>query len=98
MKCPMCEGKLIDKKVPYSFKGIFFGVFDAYVCNNCNESFMREKHLQSIEKFAKRMGLWGAEIIPHIDNSSFDKDNLFQIPIPQLFNKPDIQYVVTSVK
>lgn len=99
MKCPICEAKLIEKKIPYSFKGIYFGLFDAYVCDKCNESFIKEKHLQSIEDFAKKMGLWGTEIIPHIDVASTNKNNLSIIRFSQLFNRYNPgPYLVASVK
>jgi len=99
MKCPLCDGKLVESKVQYSFKGINFGFFDAYVCTKCKESFIREKHLQAIEDFAKERGVWGIGIIPHFDISTANKNSLLQINIPQLFNRNEpMPYYVASVR
>jgi len=99
MKCQICSGKLIEKKISYSFKGIYFGIFDAYICDKCKEAFIREKHLQSIEDFAKKMGVWGAGVIPHIDVSTMNKDNLIFVKFSQLFNKYEpAPYCVASIK
>lgn len=99
MKCPLCEGTLINGKTPYSFKGIYFGIFDAYVCTKCHESFIREKHLLAIEKFAKERGVWGVRVIPHFDVSTANKNGLLKINIPQLFNRyTPVPYCVTSVR
>jgi hypothetical protein len=99
MKCPICNGKLIEKKISYSFKGIYFGIFDAYVCDKCKESFIREKHIQSIEIFAKEMGIWGVEVIPYVNVSTTNKDDLILIRFSQLFNRyRPVPYCVASVK
>jgi len=99
MKCPICDGKLIEKRISYSFKGIYFGIFDAYVCDQCGESFIREKHLQSIENFAKKMGVWSTGVIPQIDISATSKDNVILIRFSQLFNRYEpVPYCVAAVK
>lgn len=87
MKCPICEGQLIEQKTPYSFKGIYFGNFDAYFCTTCKEAFIREKHLLAIEDFAKKMGLWGPSILPHKDTVVINKSGTLLIGFSELFNR-----------
>jgi YgiT-type zinc finger domain-containing protein len=99
MKCPICNGKLMESRISYSFKGIYFGDFDALVCSKCNESFIREKHLESIENFARRMGVWGSGVIPHIDISTTNTNYLLLVRFSQLFNRYEpVPYSVASVK
>ncbi|KYK29175.1 hypothetical protein AYK20_00495 [Thermoplasmatales archaeon SG8-52-1] len=99
MECPVCKGKMIIKKTPYSYKGIYFGIFEAYCCDSCKESFIREKHLQAIEDFAKEMGVWGPGIIPHYDRSSSDHSNQLLVNFYQISNRVETKpYKVMSVK
>ena len=64
-----------------------------------NESFIKEKHLQSIEDFAKKMGVWGSEIMPHIDVAVTNKDYSSIIRFSQLFNRFESEpYLVVSIK
>lgn len=62
MECPICEkGKLVRKKIDYSYSDWYFGKYDADVCNKCGESFFTEKSSDAIEEKAKELGVWGME-------------------------------------
>lgn len=57
MKCPVCEGKVERKEVPYSIGGVNLGTFDADVCASCGEVFFTEASSDTIDAKAKKMGL-----------------------------------------
>ena len=60
MKCTNCnKGAYEKKKVPYLFLGERIGVFDALVCNACNETLFESDASDKIEAEVKRRGLWG---------------------------------------
>lgn len=62
MECPVCEkGKLMRKKIDYSYQEWYFGKYDADVCNKCGETFFTEKASDAIEQRAKEIGVWGIE-------------------------------------
>lgn len=62
MECPICEkGKLMRKKIEYSYQDWYFGKYDADVCNKCGEAFFTEKASDEIDKKAKALGIWGIE-------------------------------------
>lgn len=62
MECPICgKGKLVRKKVDYSYLEWNFGKYDADTCNKCGELFFTEKSSDAIEKKAKELGIWGME-------------------------------------
>ncbi len=61
MKCPMCEGDMERKKVPYTVGSVKLGTFEADVCPSCGEIFFTEKSSDAIDKEAKELGLWGLE-------------------------------------
>ena len=73
MECPMCEkGKLVRKKIDYTYKDWYFGKYDADVCNKCDEAFFTEEASDLIEKKARELALWGIEKktkIAHSGNS-----------------------------
>ena len=50
---------MLRKKVPYEYKGKYFGEYDAYVCEKCNMTYFTEKSFQEIEDKAKELGVWG---------------------------------------
>lgn len=56
--CPLCNGKLIDKKIKESMFGVYLGEFPAKVCNKCNESFTDEATTKKIEQTARKAGVW----------------------------------------
>jgi YgiT-type zinc finger domain-containing protein len=59
-ECPICNGPVLIKKVPYSYHNqIYFGDFEAEVCQQCNTVFFTEDSFQKIEQIAKDRGLWG---------------------------------------
>lgn len=59
-KCYICEkGNLEQKKVPYMLLGEKIGMFDAEVCNYCNEIFFNEETSRKITAATKAKGLWG---------------------------------------
>jgi YgiT-type zinc finger domain-containing protein len=59
MKCPVCEGGLVRKKVEFKFGDISLGEFEADKCTKCGEEFFTEKSSDEIDKKAKQLGLWG---------------------------------------
>ena len=60
MKCTACnKGDYEKKKVPYQFLGQKIGVFDALVCNKCEETLFESTASDKIEAEVKRKGLWG---------------------------------------
>jgi hypothetical protein len=60
MKCTACNvGFYARKKVSYVFLGENIGVFDALVCNSCDETLFEAAASDSIEAEVKRRGLWG---------------------------------------
>ncbi len=61
MECPICEGRMGRKQVPYSIGGVDLGTFDADVCASCSEVFFTEAASDTIDAKAKEMGLWGLE-------------------------------------
>ncbi len=61
MECPICEGSMERKKVPYKIGGAELGNFEADVCTSCGEVFFTEKSSNAIDKKAKDAGLWGLE-------------------------------------
>ncbi len=60
MKCPICDGSMERKKVPYSIGGVKLGNFEADACA-CGEIFFTEKSSDAIDREAKEKGLWGLE-------------------------------------
>ena len=58
-KCPLCDGLMKEKKVPYSFAGVDLGRFPADVCHKCGEAFFTEDSWKKIECRAKEKQLWG---------------------------------------
>ena len=61
MKCALCDGKLVSKKVPYVVYGIKLGDFPAEVCSNsqCSEVWLDEKTAKKIEEVEKKSGIFG---------------------------------------
>jgi len=59
MKCPICDGKLVRKKVAYAVYGINLGNFMADVCTKCGEQWFNEKTSKQIEEIEKKKGLFG---------------------------------------
>lgn len=60
MKCTNCDtGQYVKKKVPYTFLGEKIGVFDALVCERCQEILFESDASQKIEEEVKKRGLWG---------------------------------------
>ncbi len=60
MKCTNCNvGEYVKKKVPYFFLGEKIGLFDALVCNQCQEILFESDASDKIEMEVKKRGLWG---------------------------------------
>lgn len=60
MKCTVCNrGQYIKKKVPYVFLNEKIGMFDALVCNHCQETLFESNASDKIEAEVKSRGLWG---------------------------------------
>lgn len=58
MNCPICNGKLIDKKIKESMFGVDLGVFPVMACSKCGESFTDEATTKKIEMAARKAGVW----------------------------------------
>jgi len=68
--------------------GIDYGLFEADVCKACNEIYLTEKSSILIELIAKKLGMWGSEII--ISNSFNHTDYIGHdayVDIAQIFTK-----------
>lgn len=59
MKCVICNGKTIQKKVEHKEFGVSLGTFSAEVCGKCGEVFFNEKTAEIIQKKSKELGLFG---------------------------------------
>lgn len=58
-ECPFCNKPLIKRMVPFSFKGHYFGDFEALCCEDCGEHFFTEDSSEKIEVIAKERNLFG---------------------------------------
>ena len=59
MKCIMCDGKLIQKKVEHEEFGVSLGKFEAQVCSKCNEVYFDSEIVNKIQTKSKKLGLFG---------------------------------------
>ena len=60
MRCTACaKGTYEHQKVKYDFLGEHIGIFDALVCNKCQETLFESAASNKIEEEVKRRGLWG---------------------------------------
>lgn len=59
MKCIHCDGEFVVKKVPYTYKGKYFGEFEAKVCDKCGATYFMEESGCEIERIAKELEVWG---------------------------------------
>ena len=59
MKCVMCGGNTVRKKVDYSEYGVFLGNFKAEVCKKCGETYLNEETAEKIQNKSKELGLFG---------------------------------------
>ncbi|MEK6920336.1 MAG: hypothetical protein AABX82_00520 [Nanoarchaeota archaeon] len=60
MKCTNCNtGQYVKKRVPYNFLGEKIGIFDALVCDHCQEILFESDASDKIEEQVKKRGLWG---------------------------------------
>ena len=57
--CIECGGKIILDRVPYDYKGLRLGWYEAEVCKDCGETYFSEQSMKLIEKRAKVLGIWG---------------------------------------
>ncbi len=60
-KCEECNGKILNKKVPYNIYDIKIGDFMAEICEKCGEICFSEEESKKITQKTKEMGLWGLE-------------------------------------
>lgn len=79
MDCPMCDGTLRKGRTEYSYHDIYFGEYDADICNKCGEAFFTEEASDEIEKKAKELGLWGLEARSKVSYSG----NSLMVRIPR---------------
>lgn len=61
MECPVCDGELVRRKVPYIVGEVNIGTFEADVCAACDEVFFTEASSDDIDMKAKEIGIWGLE-------------------------------------
>lgn len=57
--CPICNGGLVRKKMPYWFGSVKLGEFGADTCLKCGEVFYTEESSDLIDRKAKDAGVWG---------------------------------------
>lgn len=57
--CEECGGKIVKKKVDYTYLGEFVGKFDAEVCTKCGEEVFDEGVSDKIGGIIKEKGLYG---------------------------------------
>jgi len=58
-KCLECGGRIVKKKINYTFLGQNLGRFKAEVCTKCGEQVFSEETAERISEIAKKRGLWG---------------------------------------
>lgn len=81
MKCTACNtGHYDKKKVPYVFLGERIGVFNALVCNHCQETLFESAASDKIEAEVKRRGLWGLRARSKVSKVG----NALDVRIPKL--------------
>jgi len=59
MRCIICKGDTIKKKIEYKELGVSLGNFNAEVCKKCGESYFDEKTVEEIQQKSKQIGLFG---------------------------------------
>ncbi|MEK6960278.1 MAG: hypothetical protein AABX47_03835 [Nanoarchaeota archaeon] len=60
MICTSCAaGKIEKRRVPYNFLGEKIGLFDALVCDKCDETLFEPEAADKIEEEVRKKGLWG---------------------------------------
>lgn len=59
MKCIICGGQTINKKVDYKEFGISLGSFKTDICKKCGEAYFDEKTVEVIQNKSKQLGLFG---------------------------------------
>jgi len=75
----MCDGKLVKGKAEYSFHDIYFGEYDADVCDTCGEAFFTQEASDEIDGKAKEIGVWGLEARSKVSYSG----NSLMVRIPR---------------
>ncbi len=79
MECPMCNGTLKKGRTEYSYHDIYFGEYDADICDTCGEAFFTEEASDAIDEKAKELGLWGLEARSKVSYSG----NSLMVRIPR---------------
>jgi len=59
MRCIICNGDTIRKRIEYKEFGISLGNFNAEVCKKCGEAYFDEKIAEEIQQRSKQLGLFG---------------------------------------
>ena len=57
--CDECGGRIIRKKIDYSYLGEHIGKFEADVCVKCTETVFSGEVFDKIEEIVKQRGLYG---------------------------------------
>ena len=55
--CPVCAGALDIKLIPYRFRNIYFGEFEAEVCEQCKAVYYADESYKKIRLMALKKGL-----------------------------------------
>ena len=70
MICTSCAaGKIEKRRVPYNFLGEKIGLFDALVCDKCDETLFEPEAADKIEEEVRKKGLWGLRARTKISKS-----------------------------
>ena len=59
IKCTECDGVYERKKVPFDYLGQRVGIYQALVCNKCEDTMFESAVCAKMEKELKKRGLWG---------------------------------------
>lgn len=60
MECTECKGgHLYMGEIEFRHHGVFYGSYQAYVCDKCEKGWFTERSSLEIEEKAKELGHWG---------------------------------------
>ena len=59
MKCVLCSGKTVHKKIEVNELGKSLGYFGADICNKCGERYYSEEIMKKIQEKEMQLGIFG---------------------------------------
>ncbi len=59
--CPECGGAIHLGKERYTFRGVYFGEFEVYVCGRCGDSSFTPAGARAVDRVARAKGLFGVD-------------------------------------